>query len=232
MIECRGRQSGLLELPNELLVPILKGLSDNDLLSLIFLCRRLHLLVIPIYLARIEAIDDRIHHSTDNITVRSGMFAAVICLLQRSLCITSVKHLTCEFPGSGADVMADVRQVHHYVSRLSSVNGVSLIFARHYSRQHAKLADWEAAFGELLKTLSNKSCVAIAISHGDQPAQSFVPAGPNPLTRTKGGLLSQPLIAMKDWLKPRQVVKPENLYHNLKVIFLPQVIRIRSALST
>ena len=156
------------------------------------------------YLARLQVLDDRAHLSTDKITIRSNKFAPVICLLLRSLCITSVKHLTIEFPGLEARVIADVRQVHRYVSRLSSVDGVSLNFDRYYNRQQdANLAVWGAEFGELLKTLSKKSCAAFKITHGDKPAHSFVPLGPNPFTRTKRNILSRPFVATRSWFKPR-----------------------------
>jgi hypothetical protein len=177
-----SEQSGLLDLPNELLIPIFKDLPSSDLLSLAFLSRRLHLLVLPAYLASIGVLDDH-QYSQSNISLHSKTFPA-LGVLRKSLYITSVAHLCCHFPTADVGVLREVREIHRFVSRLSSIDEVTLEFDRYYSRRsNIALTEWTTAFGDLLKSVSDKSCKSLTLRYGDHPSLAFAPVKPDPFKR-------------------------------------------------
>lgn len=169
-----ARPSGLLELPNELLMPILEELTTDQLVSMAFLSRRLHLLTLPIYLWRIRVLDDHAKHSSCNITLYTNSFSA-LPVLRKALFIDAVAHLTCEFPSTGATIIGEVLGLHRFVSRMSSVQEATLVFHGQYVRQTVvPLDEWKKVFESLLDMLLAKSCRIITLRHGDSPASAFI----------------------------------------------------------
>jgi hypothetical protein len=216
--------SGLLDLPNELLLPILDELPDDQLLSIAFLSRRLHLLALPIHLCRLKILDDSANYSSCNITLSWSSFSA-LPTLRKALFIESIKHLTCEFPCTSTGAVDDIFAMNSFVSRLTSVSEASLLFRGIYIRQPSiPLEKWTSAFSELLRTLVEKSCTTVRFRHADAPAGAFGSGGGGLFKgeRKKFHILSRPFDAIRTMHKSRFALLNILSSYSLTIPFLQQ----------
>ena len=134
--------AGLLRLPTELLLGILKDLDQADLHSLSLLSRRLHNIALPLLLAR-QGLPDVMSLHSGKLTLSELTFLALPAL-RTALFVTSVKHLFCKFNAPDFDDLRstsihhgwlcstgiDISNMKRFVSRLSHIEEVTLDLGR------------------------------------------------------------------------------------------------------
>ena len=191
----------LLDLPNELLLQILGGLSQRDLLSMSYLSRRLRSLALPIFLAAhgiedperetsiyvIEWNPDKVS-STDRPDALSG--------LTNLSTLSRVEHFRCFFQDAdaknfrntfqlGYDLPHAVSRVAKFIQPLKHVGKaeIYLVWDPYFVTRERTASNvpvpeirrWTNAFGYLLNLLVVRGCTSLTVQYPAvfEPAFSF-----------------------------------------------------------
>ncbi|KAJ7916846.1 hypothetical protein B0H13DRAFT_2446201 [Mycena leptocephala] len=124
-----AQRTGILDLPTEILVTILDRsiVSIHSLRSLAVLCRRLQFIALPIYFSR-HGLTPTSKSVVINMTSNRRDLLAV---LQMALFIPETENITCIFSHPSCvsifPVLRHLKRLQTYISRLLSVNDVTLI---------------------------------------------------------------------------------------------------------
>ncbi|KAJ7483480.1 hypothetical protein FB451DRAFT_1364395 [Mycena latifolia] len=175
----------LCDLPTEILLLIFDFLH-TELFSLSLLCRRLHFLALPIFLAR-NSIDNPCEVTTlDMGTMMDSEL--VLRAVRVSLFVPSIKHLACIFPNPFHiyQHLDSIRRVTSLVKKLMKVEHLSLVFAYNTYRLHITQEGYDdyrirdgcfCALNDLLCAIQNKSCTSLSISGSPAitPSIHFIP---------------------------------------------------------
>lgn len=162
---------GLLNLPDELLHQIVNLSHGRELYSLSLLCRRLHNLALPTFLAR-RGIS--IHDvSSSGKLVLFGERLELLPFLQMALFITSLGHLHYTFRSLELAfdivILRDIRRLDDFLSNLRSLEAVTLDFTNVnwylWSSNQGHIG-WSSHLGFLLNTLMAKSCKTLTLLRG------------------------------------------------------------------
>ncbi|KAJ6617623.1 hypothetical protein B0H10DRAFT_2189870 [Mycena sp. CBHHK59/15] len=155
-----------LDLPDDVLLAVFGNLR-SELYSLSRLCRRLHLVALPLYLAQ-----NGIPNPTEICDFRLINYPTpcdVLSALNSAFFLTKVKRVICQFQQGGiiACYLDNVERLTGFLAKLSSVREVSLHLVSLGNgdndineRVHEK---WRAVFGQLLNVVVERSCVSLTI---------------------------------------------------------------------
>ncbi|KAJ6595659.1 hypothetical protein DFH09DRAFT_144411 [Mycena vulgaris] len=164
--------SSLLSLPNELLLVVFRHLDDPyPLYPLSTLCRRLHFLSLPIYLARRGVCDD----SYCNISIDAEQ-VDTLSALQTSLFLSTVQSLCCTFNPHSQN--KDLARFHRVCCILTSIGRTELRFEPPSHDDYAGETQ-EVYFTKVVDVLNKvleKSCTTLIVdaAPGDITATSRV----------------------------------------------------------
>ncbi|KAJ7474903.1 hypothetical protein FB451DRAFT_1397778 [Mycena latifolia] len=169
-----GQSTGVLklcDLPTEVLL-LISDFLHNELFYLSLLCRRLHFLALPIFLAR-----NLIENPCEVTTLDMGAIEdseLVLRALTVSLFVPSIKHLVCLFPDPPYiyQHLDRILGVARLVKRLDNLEHLSLNFASNHYRlgslrqgydEHHIRESCYCALNGLLSAISDKSCTSLTI---------------------------------------------------------------------
>ncbi|KAF7345140.1 hypothetical protein MSAN_01890100 [Mycena sanguinolenta] len=180
--------ASLTDLPTELLVNIFEQptLSSETLYSSALLCRRLHLIALPIYFSRNGVDLENKSAIIELHPVRLDPLSA----LQICLFISSMKHISCVFPHPSCAASLDallmqLRRLRAFISRLSAVETVILNLDSIHSHSWCQsigndkvLKKWARHYGGLLSCIVNAGCTSLTVINGAQLTETYR-AGPH-----------------------------------------------------
>ncbi|KAJ7678487.1 hypothetical protein B0H17DRAFT_105286 [Mycena rosella] len=196
---------GLLRLPNEILIDILELLdpADPGVFALSTLCKRLHYLALPIYLAG-HGISDTAELAFQDLVLGSTQLD-VLAALQTSLFIHSLKHISCSFSLNSARREYTPRDMDHFfrhMSRLSAflsnlqrVEEVTLnlkdVNFWTISENPEILETWSPIVSTLLDCVLEKGCKALNVEGGMfivHPSQFQPKLGPRTVVKRRSAI--------------------------------------------
>ncbi|KAJ7511355.1 hypothetical protein B0H11DRAFT_1657911, partial [Mycena galericulata] len=183
---------GLLDLPTELLVKIFEHptFPTAKLYALAFLCRRLHFIALPIYIAR-SGLDK----TTNSVVITMDTDGRdLLGALQKSLFVPEIENFTCIFPHPSCTsifpILSHLRRLQNFVSRLRSLNNVILELDTMLSvclsqvENNRGLRAWTAQLEALLNVIVARGCTSLTMIYGAQFTRSFgVEKSRGPVTR-------------------------------------------------
>ncbi|KAJ7460319.1 hypothetical protein FB451DRAFT_508294 [Mycena latifolia] len=203
--------TGLVGLPTEILVEIFEHppIPNETLYSLALLCRRLHFIALPLYFSRHGM------GSAPNsvlITMRTDR-RDLLRALQTALFTPETPNITCVFPHPSCTsifpLLPHLRRLERFISRLPSVNDVTLRFDTRGSvclsvGDDQALKAWASALGALLNCVVRSRCNSLTILSGGQFTWAYELA---PSTRriTRNSLMSFLRIRSRDMNNFRRV---------------------------
>ncbi|KAJ7309412.1 hypothetical protein DFH08DRAFT_974664 [Mycena albidolilacea] len=175
--------ASIADLPNELLVDIFEypTFPTEALYFLALLCRRLHLVALPIYFSR-----NGIHLEKKSATITLGtdkwdsLSALQICLF-----ISSMEHVSCIFPHPSCTtvfpIIAQMKRLRTFISQLSFVGKVTLnLDSTGHGRSRClstgtdeDLKDWTDQYGALLNCIVQKGCKSLTVLNGGQLTETY-----------------------------------------------------------
>ncbi|KAJ6598083.1 hypothetical protein DFH09DRAFT_1271918 [Mycena vulgaris] len=164
--------TGFVDLPDDVLLIILESLG-SELYSLSRLSRRLHLLALPIYLAR-NGIPDPSEKCEFRL-VNHPTGGEALSVLSSSLFLQKIKHISCHFKpgGSISCYMHHIERISAFISKLPSAEDVSLSLpdCESFDREinDVVLQRWRSVFGGLLNALLERSCTSLTIRGAPYP---------------------------------------------------------------
>ncbi|KAJ6621526.1 hypothetical protein B0H10DRAFT_2017661 [Mycena sp. CBHHK59/15] len=172
---------GFADLPADVLLLIFDFLH-LELFHLSLLCRRLHFIALPIFLARTNA-------------------ETVLTALTVSLFVPSIKHLECVFPDPPHLYMHldRIRLVTRLVNKLMTVEKVSLSFTfntyqlRNVGQEYKEQLMWKtchSALEDLLAAVTSKSCTSLIFHGFPVPVGATYVAAPPSLCNPSISILS------------------------------------------
>ncbi|KAJ7148377.1 hypothetical protein C8R46DRAFT_1128267 [Mycena filopes] len=164
--------AGLTDLPTELLIAVLENpeLPNKSLYYLALLCRRLNLIALRIYFARID-IDLDAKSLILHIDAPNG--PDDLSALQISLAVSSMDRIAVLFSCTSiAPFLLQIKRVEAFISRLSSVKAIGLNLGTSGNTvciSHGKddaLRAWASGFGNLLNSVIAAGCSDLTIVNG------------------------------------------------------------------
>ncbi|KAJ7231879.1 hypothetical protein B0H12DRAFT_204337 [Mycena haematopus] len=171
---------GILRLPNEILLEVLQRLDSADpgIFALSTSCRRLHFLVLPIYLAA-YGITNAPALASNHINILSNQLD-VLLALQTALFIPAVKHVSCSFSLNSARsdytprtldaFFGHIRRLANFLSILERVDEVTLNFKDLnfwvITESPDVLETWDSALSMLLDVVLEKHCKTLKVEGG------------------------------------------------------------------
>jgi hypothetical protein len=180
----------LCDLPTEVLLMIF-DLLYAELFHLSLLCRRLHFLALPLFLAK-NSITDPCDVTALDLGILNEPHSPVLSALMVALFVPSIKHLACAFPNPAYihRHFNALRRVTRLIARLATVEKLSLEFA--FNTYRLGLVNWEgydecamwegcySALDDLLNALRDKSCTSLTVIGSPAPNSSFRSLIPQP----------------------------------------------------
>ncbi|TFK69643.1 hypothetical protein BDN72DRAFT_959423 [Pluteus cervinus] len=245
--------SGLLALPDELLLQICE-MVNKELPNLAYLSRRLHYLIFPMYLARRGIPQQALAPNGE--LILSGDKLDVIPLLQASLFVTSLKHLSYTFRSLELSfdtwILRDLRFLDNFLARLQSLDELTLDFTNinwNLWPSDQSHRGWSSHLGFLLNTIITIPCRVLTLLRGT-PADKTASQKARPTKRpsSSGGdgpdgqrslhAPRRPLAALKKVVlggKPERSPSPNHTAHAIisdsRSIRLSQSARAKVALT-
>ncbi|KAF7356395.1 F-box domain-containing protein [Mycena venus] len=174
--------AGILRLPNEILLEVLQLLdpADPGIFALSTSCRRLHYLVLPIYLAG-YGIPDAPTLASQDLTLLPGQLD-VLGALQTALFLSnsSLKHIACSFSLNSArpayhsrnldGFFRHIRKLAGFLSILERVDEVTLDFKDLnfwvIGESIGVLESWNSAISALLDVILERHCQTLKVEGG------------------------------------------------------------------
>jgi hypothetical protein len=182
-------------LPTELLLAILQFLDEPDLLTLAFLCRRLHYLALPMYLTRND-IRNSENLSSQTLYLHSWQTLSTLPVLSRALFVTSLKRLSCclfctistpvhRWPNT-QETSRNTRGLARLLEKVSHVEEIWFDIS-HITRDD----EWCESFMGFLDVMADKRCTSLTVLNScftPEPrkrhlAVSILPSRPSFLSR-------------------------------------------------
>ncbi|KAJ7511351.1 hypothetical protein B0H11DRAFT_2269087 [Mycena galericulata] len=173
-------QVGLLDLPTELLVNIFENptFPTATLYALAFLCRRLHFIALPIYIAR-SGMD----YTTNSVVITMATDCwDLLGALQKSLIFPEIENITCIFPHPSCTsifpILFHLRRLQSFVSRLHSLKQVTLELDTAWNvclsrvKNNVGLRAWAAQLEALLNIIVARGCTSLTMIYGAHFTQS------------------------------------------------------------
>ena len=172
--------TGLLHLPNELLLEIFEDLSDDTLYQLAVICRRLHFLALPLVFK---------HHELNPTSGRCALYREemrALPALRMSLSVTSLISIRCCF--NAPTLINESYELYRLISRLTSIKDVKLhlpVLDIRTNGIEIDLRIWSQIFLWLLDAVIQKSCSKLTVTGetgGNHEFPAVIPrsAGANP----------------------------------------------------
>ncbi|KAF7316278.1 F-box domain-containing protein [Mycena indigotica] len=151
----------LLSLPNELLLDVFSHFEDPHLLfTLSTLCKRLHLLALPLYLSQI-GVYESLSPGVCNITIGQHRTEA-LAALQTALFLDAVQTLSCTLPHA-MQLGQDVKRLARVCAALTSVNSATLhVNPRKFLDDSSGDLN-PLSFVDCLNSLLEKSCSSLTV---------------------------------------------------------------------
>ncbi|KAJ6458251.1 hypothetical protein C8R45DRAFT_559918 [Mycena sanguinolenta] len=168
--------ASLTDLPNELLVDIFgkPTFPTESLYSLAVLCRRLHLIALPIYFSR-HGID--LEKKSATITLERNRLGPLPGL-QICTFAPAMEHVSCTFPRQSCAAIrpfvSQIKHLHAFFFRLSSIGTVTLDLDP-FMHPHAwgslvgtseELQEWARVYGALLSCIVQRGCSSLTVING------------------------------------------------------------------
>ncbi|KAJ7624254.1 hypothetical protein DFH06DRAFT_1481597 [Mycena polygramma] len=169
----------ILDLPTELLLPILTDLPSQDVYSLALVCRRLHFTALPVYFSR-----HGLPSSTRSIQIRVRTDRRdLLAALRVALFDTPLDHIDFIFSHpdpdattpSVAPLLEQFQRVEGFFSKVTSIQNVSLdldhgdcfSYSYHLSvGSDEALRAWAKGFGDLLNCVVETRSTSLTVLHG------------------------------------------------------------------
>jgi hypothetical protein len=160
--------NGFLDLPQEIILLILANLDSDYLYRLSFVCKRLHLLVLPLFFD-LEGIIVANPEGPDVKTVVFGSAKSMkfLPVLRRSPFLSSINSIQVTFGGNVADrdrIIKDIRELGLLVSDLSKLQSISIDHITVFLMADDELVK---ALGELLSAAAEKSVKVFRVCDGE-----------------------------------------------------------------
>ncbi|KAJ7092918.1 hypothetical protein B0H15DRAFT_832950 [Mycena belliarum] len=188
--------SGFLDLPTEILSAIFENpaLPAHTLHSLSLVCRRLHLVALPSYIAR------HVDAESNLTTTLQSNGRDLLATLQSALFVPQVTRITCVFPHpcctSIVPLLPHLRRLQTFITRLPAVEHVTLVLDASNSADMCLsvgddkgLEAWAAHLEALLNCIVRKHCKSLALVHGGQFTSAYE-LRPLPLPSRRAQLLA------------------------------------------
>ncbi|KAJ6480582.1 hypothetical protein C8R47DRAFT_1136229 [Mycena vitilis] len=177
--------AGILDLPTELILDILTRavLPNETLLGLASLCRRLCLLVLPVYFER-HGVDP--NAKSVIINMRQDC-RDTLQVLQTALFAPQTENITCIFPHpdckSILPLLRHLSRLERYISRLLVVKHVTLQLDNRGSGclsvgGDRHLRAWASSLESLLNCIVGKGCTNLTVAYGGQFTRGYELAPP------------------------------------------------------
>ncbi|KAJ7645181.1 hypothetical protein DFH06DRAFT_1136644 [Mycena polygramma] len=170
----------LVDLPTELLTQIftVRTLSVQQLCSLALLCRRLHFTALPVYFSH-KGLDSE-SRSLEIVmrTDRRDMLAA----LRFALFAPALHDIAFVFPHPSCTsifpLLQHLKRVQEFLSRIPSINNVSLEFDHQDSPclsvgNDATLRAWASGLGDLLNSVLETQCASLTVLYGGHETNTY-----------------------------------------------------------
>ncbi|KAJ7717982.1 hypothetical protein B0H16DRAFT_1897771 [Mycena metata] len=188
-----SQSAGILALPTEILTKIFEddSIAPDQLLSLALVCRTFHFIALPLYLA-----EHGFRPSSTQVSIQMGPRG---CKLLTGLLIAlftpKTDSIHCTFPHpSGTSIfplLPYLERLERYISRLSSVESVSLDFSSSGCPEPSRcrclstgddtaLRAWGAHLRRLLNCIVRKNCSSLSFNGGTAFTAAYEPAPPPP----------------------------------------------------
>ncbi|KAJ6570159.1 hypothetical protein DFH09DRAFT_423156 [Mycena vulgaris] len=193
---------GLLRLPNEILLEIFQQLDSGDpgILAISTLCKRLHYVALPIYLAA-HGIPDASALASQEL-ILSPTQLDILAALQTSLFIHSLKHISCSFSLNSArrdystrdvdNFLGHIRRLAAFLSILQGVDQVTLNFkdVNFWAMDESLsiLEAWAPTASTLLDVVLEKGCTTLNVEGGMfivHPSQFPLKPGPKVIAKRR-----------------------------------------------
>ncbi|KAJ7094573.1 hypothetical protein B0H15DRAFT_128952 [Mycena belliarum] len=156
----------LLDCPDELLLLILEYLDPNSLLHLATLCRRLHLIALPMFFTR-HGMDDPAGNAEFTILdSRKDPLSA----LQMALFIPAVTRLSCSWPQTSIHrLRPHIRRLRVLFTRLAFVRHVTLVLdipSEFSGATDDDVEAWALELRDLLNMILKRGCISLTLRYG------------------------------------------------------------------